>query len=85
VEVFMRLLSAPKFVIEAPKFVAHEFKVIYEKVAPHKRTQDPADAHLFDSGLSVIGDWILDLAVVAMIAVVLVEVLKWGYLALFHK
>jgi len=74
----MRLLSAPKFVVD-------EFKLIYGKVAPHKKTQEPPDPHLFDSGLSVIGDWILDLAVVAMIAVVAAAVLKWGYVALFHK
>ena len=81
----MRLANAPKFVVEAPKFVAHECKVIYERVVPHKKTQEPPDAHLFDSGLSVIGDWILNLAVVAMIAVVAGAILKWGYVSLFHK
>jgi hypothetical protein len=81
----MRLLNAPKFVLEAPKLVVHEFKVIYEKVAPHKKTQEPPEIHLFDSGLSVIGDWILDLAVVALIALVIGAIMKWAYLALFHK
>jgi hypothetical protein len=74
----MRLLNAPKF-------VADEFKLIYGKVTHHKKTNEPSEAPLFDSGLSVIGDWILDLAVVALVAVVAGAVLKWAYLALFHK
>ena len=69
----------------APKFVAHEFKLIYGKVTHHKKSSDPSDEHLFDSGLSVVGDWILDLAVVALIAVVAGAVLKWAYLAVFHS
>ncbi len=37
---------------------------------------------IFDSG---IGDWLLDLAVLALIALVLGNVLRWAYLALFHR
>jgi hypothetical protein len=85
VEVLMRLANAPKFVAEAPRFVAHECRVIYEKVAHHKKTEEPPGAHLYDSGLSVVGDWILDLAVVALIAVVAGAVLKWAYVSMFHK
>jgi hypothetical protein len=36
---------------------------------------------IFDSG---IGDWLLDLAFLALIALVLGNVLRWAYLALFH-
>jgi hypothetical protein len=75
--------------LDAPRFVFHEFKVIFNKVSPHRkapqRTEDPGDAPLFDSGLSSIGNWILDLVVIAMIAVVAGAVLKWVYLAIFHK
>jgi hypothetical protein len=74
----MRLLNAPKF-------VADEVKLIYGKVAHHKKPIDPTEAPLFDSGLSVVGDWILDFSVIALIAVVAGAVLKWAYLALFHK
>jgi len=68
----------------APRFVADEFKLIYGKVRHHKKSSEPSDEHLFDSGLSVVGDWILDLAVIALIAIVAGAVLKWAYLALFH-
>lgn len=68
----------------APRFVADEFKLIYGKVRHPKKSGQPSDEHLFDSGLSVVGDWILDLAVVALIAVVVGAVLKWAYVALFH-
>jgi hypothetical protein len=37
---------------------------------------------IFDSG---IGDWIWDLAVLALIALVIGTVIKWAYIALFHK
>jgi hypothetical protein len=37
---------------------------------------------IFDSG---IGDWLLDLAVLALIALVLGNVLRWAYLALVHR
>jgi hypothetical protein len=37
---------------------------------------------LFDTS---IGDWILDLAVVALIALVVGNVIRWAYLAIFHK
>jgi hypothetical protein len=68
----------------APRFVADEFKLIYGKVTHHKKSSEPSEEHLFDSGLSVVGDWILDLAVVALIAVVAGAVLKWAYLEIFH-
>jgi hypothetical protein len=44
-------------------------------------TKEPEDPSLFDSG---IGDWIFDLAVVAMIALVIGTVVKWAYTAIFH-
>ena len=44
-----------------------------------KESQEPS---LFDSG---IGDWMLDVAVLALIAVVVGAVVKAGYLAIFHK
>jgi hypothetical protein len=71
--------------VNAPKFVADEFKLIFGKVTHHKKTDESPDDHLFDSGLSVVGDWILDLAVVALVAVVAGAVLKWAYLAIFRQ
>jgi hypothetical protein len=68
----------------APRLVADEFKLIYGKVTHHKKPVDPMEAPLFDSGLSVVGDWILDLSVIALIAVVVGAMLKWAYVALFH-
>ena len=78
VEVLMRLLTVPKDFF-------HGFKSIYGKVAAPKKTQEPSEAPLFDSGLSSIGNWLLDLVVLALIALVVGSVLKWAYLALFHK
>jgi hypothetical protein len=57
------------------------FKAAYDKVA-HRKSHDPSEAPLFDSG---IGDWLLDLTGLALIILVLGTVLKWAYLALFHK
>jgi hypothetical protein len=37
---------------------------------------------IFDTG---IGDWLLDLAVLALIALVVGNVLRWAYLAIFHR
>jgi hypothetical protein len=75
--------------LDAPRFVFHEFKVIFNKVSPHRKapqgTEDPGNAPLFDSGLSSIGNWILDLVVIAMIALVAGAVLKWAYLTIFNK
>jgi hypothetical protein len=41
-----------------------------------------APPSIFDSG---IGDWILDLAVLALIALVIGNVIRWAYLAIFHR
>jgi hypothetical protein len=45
-------------------------------------SKEPHEPSLFDSG---IGDWMLDIAVLALIAVVLGAVIKAGYLAMFHR
>ena len=37
---------------------------------------------IFDSG---IGDWILDLVVLALVALVVGNVIKWAYVAVFQK
>jgi hypothetical protein len=75
----MRLLNAPKVFFRG-------FKTVYEKVAaPKKSREEPEVPSIFDSGMSVLGDWILDLAVLALIAVVIGTVLKWAYIAVFHK
>jgi hypothetical protein len=74
----MRLWNAPYSLLQ-------EIRVVYEKVAHHKKSEELPGAHLYDSGLSVVGDWILDLAVVALIAVVAGAVLKWAYVSMFHK
>ena len=49
----------------------------------HRPKRDPNDpAPLFDSG---IGDWLLDLTAIAMIALIIGTVLRWAYIALFLK
>ena len=50
-----------------------------------KDADDPGEEHLFDSGLSSIGNWLMDIVVIAMIAVVAGAILKWAYMAIFHK
>jgi hypothetical protein len=79
-EVLMHLLDTPKSVL-------HEFKLIFNrgKHASHDQSDDPGEAPLFDSGLSSIGNWLMDFAVIAMIAVVAGALLKWAYVAMFHK
>lgn len=75
----MRLLHAPNVFFRG-------FKTVYDKVAAHKKSpQEPDAPSIFDSGMSVLGDWILDLAVLALIAVVIGTVAKWAYIAVFHK
>jgi hypothetical protein len=44
-------------------------------------SKQPEVPSIFDSS---IGDWILDLAVLALIALVIGNVLRWAYLAIFH-
>jgi hypothetical protein len=70
--------------LDAPKGFVHGLRSVYGKVA-HKKTDDPYEVPLFDSGLGQLGNWILDIAVVALIAVVVGAMLKWAYLAIFHK
>ena len=49
----------------------------------HRHKPGPDDpAPLFDSG---IGDWLLNLTAVAMIALILGTIARWAYLALFVK
>jgi hypothetical protein len=71
----------------APKHFLHEFKLVFSrgKHSQQKTSDDPGEAPLFDSGLSSIGNWILDLAVIAMITVVAGAILKWAYMAIFHN
>jgi hypothetical protein len=47
-----------------------------------KRGSKPEVPSIFDSGL---GDWILDLAVLALIALVVGTLIKWAYIAIFHN
>lgn len=73
--------------LDAPKLALHEFKLFFSK-NKGKSAQgatDPGEEHLFDSGLSSIGNWLLDIAVIAMIAVVAGAILKWAYLAIFRR
>ena len=51
-------------------------------VAVSSRLKQHEAPSIFDSG---IGDWLLDLAVLALIALVLGNVLRWAYLALFYR
>jgi hypothetical protein len=49
----------------------------------HRQKPGPDDpAPLFDSG---IGDWLLNLTAVAMIALILGTILRWAYISLFAK
>ena len=70
-----------------PKNFFRGVKNAYGRVAAQGRSRlrhrsKETDApHMFDSGLSVVGDWILDLSVLALIALVVGNVLK----AIFHK
>jgi hypothetical protein len=49
----------------------------------HRHKRGPDDpAPLFDSG---IGDWLLNLTAIALIALILGTVVRWGYLAVFAK
>lgn len=49
----------------------------------HRHKPDPDDpAPLFDSG---IGDWLLELTAIAMIALILGTIARWAYLAMFAK
>jgi hypothetical protein len=83
-EVFMRQLNFPKNFFRG-------VKTVYSKVAAQGRSRlthrsKDADApHMFDSGLSVVGDWILDLSVLALIVLVVGNVLKWAYVVIFHR
>ena len=73
--------------LDAPKSALHEFKLIFSrnKGKTAHSADDPGQEHLFDSGFSSIGNWLMDLAVIAMIAVVAGAILKWAYLTIFHK
>ena len=72
--------------LDAPKSALHEFKLIFskkkDKSAPS--ADNPGEEHLFDSGLSSIGNWLMGLTVIAMIAVVAGAFLKWAYVSVFH-
>jgi hypothetical protein len=49
----------------------------------HRQKADPNDpVPLFDSG---VGDWLLRLTAVAMIALLVGTVLRWAYIAMFVK
>jgi hypothetical protein len=74
--------------LDAPKSALHEFKLIFSKnksKSAQSASDDPGEEHLFDSGLSSIGNWLMDIVVIAMIAVVAGAILKWAYVAIFHK
>jgi hypothetical protein len=79
----MRLLNFTKSFLRG-------IKNVYEKVAgqgsrlAHRSKQSDMPS-VFDSGMSVVGDWILDLSVLALIALVLGNVMKWAYVAIFHR
>jgi hypothetical protein len=77
----MRLLNFTKAFLRG-------IKNVYEKVGKSRlaHRSKPTDMpSVFDSGMSVIGDWILDLSVLALIALVLGNVMKWAYVAIFHR
>ena len=49
----------------------------------HRHKPDPNDpAPLFDSG---IGDWLLELTAIAMIALIIGTIVRWAYVAMFAK
>ena len=45
-------------------------------------SKQPEVPSIFDSGM---GDWIFDVAVLALIALVVGNVIRWAYLAIFQK
>ena len=45
-------------------------------------SKQPEAPSIFESG---IGDWVLDLAVLALIALVIGNVIRWAYLAVFRR
>jgi hypothetical protein len=45
-------------------------------------SKQPEVPSIFDSGM---GDWILDLTVLALIVIVVGTVIKWAYIAVFQK
>ena len=73
--------------LDAPKSALHEFKLIFSKNKSKsaQNADDPGEEHLFDSGLSSIGNWLMDIVVIAMIAVVAGAILKWAYMAVFRR
>lgn len=49
----------------------------------HRHKPDPDDpAPLFDSGF---GDWLLNLTAIALIALIIGTIIRWGYVAMFVK
>jgi hypothetical protein len=73
--------------LDAPKSALHEFKLIFSKNKGKsaQNADDAGEEHLFDSGLSSIGNWLMGMVVIAMIAVVTGAIIKWAYMAIFHR
>ena len=69
----------------APNVFFRGFKNAYEKVAHRKPREESEEPPLFDSGMSTLGNWLLDLAVLALIAIVVGYLAKTAYVALFHR
>ena len=78
----MRLLNFPKTFLRGTKNIYRKAAALGRSRLTHRSKE--TDAHLFDSGLSSVGDWILDLSVLALIALVVGNLLKWAYVAIFH-
>lgn len=74
----MRLLTTAKGFFRG-------FKTVYQKVAAHRKSHEHSEVPLFDSGISLLGNWVLDLAVLALIALVVGTLVKWAYIAVFQK
>jgi hypothetical protein len=64
-----------EFVMRMPNAAKAFFH--FHKTGP-KQHEEPS---IFDSG---IGDWVLDLAALALIALVIGTIIRWAYVAVFH-
>jgi hypothetical protein len=71
--------------LQAPNVLVRGCKNVYQRVAHRKSHEEPSVPPLFDSGMSAWGDWVLDLAALALVAIVVGTIAEWAYVTLFQK
>ena len=67
---------------DAAKGLVRGFKSAYHKIADHRKSHEHSELPLFNAGIS---DWILDLAALALVALIVGQAIKWAYLTLFPR